>query len=266
MLPETLAPVTLRCRFLECPLQAAKQLLKLQDDDGDDLLDREDEPFCTELLERVQLLRGGFVEKLAREARGEPASFEAVYDARGERLVASGRMPTGVLREVEREGHLAVLRDWERLLREGLGDEACRPERVRFGAAADEHDGADDTFDPIVVASSRELGPERPGCASRSWRDRALVGAPRSLTLIQSQLDRTRSSRRWGGQVSLRGFVDAVRSAGAGRAAQATSRSSASPTASGKARAYSFVPSAATRRSPATQGVADMLSGFMTTC
>ncbi|MGI5861126.1 MAG: exodeoxyribonuclease V subunit gamma [Myxococcales bacterium] len=269
VLPETLRLSLSRLRgFLECPLQAgAKQLLKLQDDDGDDLLDREDEPFCTELLERVQLLRGGFVEKLAREARGEPASFEAVYDARGERLVASGRMPTGVFREVEREGHLAVLRDWERLLREGLGDEACRPERVRFGAAADEHDGADDTFDPIVVGfDPGELGPESPGLRVEivGATEPLVLGRRASLTLINRSLGSNKVVEALrAGRVSLRGFVDAVALAAAGQGgAGHQSLICVTNGVEGKLDAYSFEPIG---RDEALawlrRVVADMLSG-----
>ncbi len=228
-LPETLRlSLTAVRRFLECPLQeGARQILRLFDDESEDLLEREDEPFETAFLDRLQLLRGAFVESLAREARGEEGGFAAARDEAAERPMLSGRMPTGVFAEVEREGHLTLLRSWDRLVRDAVGEEAgekgLKVERLRLGGA-DEHARADATFDPIVLEyAAGELGEGRPAMRVElsGATEPLLLGRRVSLGLMSRKPGNGATERLRVGRASLRGFLDAVALAAAGQGGEA---------------------------------------------
>ena len=85
-------PLTAIRKFLECPLQgSASFLLRMREEDEDDVLSREDEAFATEPLHRAILLREVFLRAVAIE-KGAPKSQDPFLRLRGNRapLRASG--------------------------------------------------------------------------------------------------------------------------------------------------------------------------------
>lgn len=127
-------------RFLECPLQGwARMMLRLREEELEDLATREDEHFSTDRLPATVLLREVFLESLglAAPSNGDPARFEALYAAHAEALARLGAMPVGLFRDAERRNHLAYLHAWHDLTqRRGLADRG--PFRIyRFGRAAE---------------------------------------------------------------------------------------------------------------------------------
>ncbi|RMH39628.1 MAG: hypothetical protein D6689_15975, partial [Deltaproteobacteria bacterium] len=125
-------------RFLECPLQgSARFLLRLVDDDDDDLLAREDEPFALDRLDTIVLLREAFAESLRRR---EPLG--AVYAERLAVRQMRGCAPAGVFAESLREQHIRVLKRWRErykaipadgpltVVRFGRGGEFDRADRI----------------------------------------------------------------------------------------------------------------------------------------
>jgi exodeoxyribonuclease V gamma subunit len=140
-------------RFLECPLQGWARLeLGLAEDEDDDQAAREDEPFATDRLSTMAMLREVLGEALARECLdgGWPA-LEPLYEVRAAALARAGKMPVGLFRHAERRRHRECLSTWaasaqeRELLRHG-------PFRVRrFGRAA-ENERVDDLGPPLEFA------------------------------------------------------------------------------------------------------------------
>ncbi len=125
-------------QFLECPLQGwARLRLRLAEDQDDQGVDREDEPFATDRGATTTLLREVFFAVLAAgqlENDAGPA-LERVYRDRAQALARTGKMPVGLFREAERRRHLNCLAAWAASARdqELLGHD---PYRVRrFGRA-----------------------------------------------------------------------------------------------------------------------------------
>jgi len=149
-------------RFLECPLQGwARVMLNLREEDEEDLVSREDEPFATPRLARSVLLRSVFCPPLAREdflaelandeqLRAAGQRFEQLYAAKTDYYERKGAMPTEVFLAADRRGHLAILRNWTANLR-AMDLVARGPfEVLRFGKA-EEHEDVDRLLDPIVL-------------------------------------------------------------------------------------------------------------------
>lgn len=125
-----LSLATLR-RFLESPIQAwAQAVLRLDDDEDEDLIRREDEPFGTGSAERAGLLRDAFALHLG--ATGDPARpVDAAYDAALRRRLLAGHAPVGVFGDAERQRDLETLAAWSAEL---AGTPSWR--RVAFGRAS----------------------------------------------------------------------------------------------------------------------------------
>jgi exodeoxyribonuclease V gamma subunit len=128
--PILLSLSTLR-RFLESPIQAwAQAVLRLDDDDDEDLIRREDEPFGTGSAERAGLLRDAFALHLG--ATGDAArTVEAAYDAALRRRLLAGHAPVGVFGDAERQRDLETLTAWSADVASASGWR-----RVAFGRAS----------------------------------------------------------------------------------------------------------------------------------
>jgi exodeoxyribonuclease V gamma subunit len=128
--PIVLSLATLR-RFLESPIQAwAQAVLRLDDDDDEDLIRREDEPFGTGSAERAGLLRDAFALHLG--ATGDAACpVDAAYDAALRRRLLAGHAPVGVFGDAERQRDLETLTAWSAEL-----DGTPSWRRVAFGRAS----------------------------------------------------------------------------------------------------------------------------------
>ncbi len=157
---------TLR-RFLECPLQgSAKVVVGLRDQDDDrEMIEREDETFESEALDRTVLLRNVFVAALAAcPPTGDHADDEAqarralvaAYETRAALLEADGKAPTGVFAKSEKARDLRVLTEWWRSL-QADGFLPSVPRTVLIGRAEPHQvigarpDG-DELVDPIMIS------------------------------------------------------------------------------------------------------------------
>jgi hypothetical protein len=114
---------------------------------------RSDEAFDTDNLDALSLLRETFVEVHRREAGGGggPKSpiVEAVYDEHAWKLEASGRRPTGVLGQAERDVHLRILAEWNVQTSAASLVSPLRLETLAFGRASEDAH-VDRAFDPLV--------------------------------------------------------------------------------------------------------------------
>src|ERR1019366_3275933 len=109
----------------------AKFRLGLDEQEDDDVMARESEPFETDLREETLLLRQVMLEAAARGEKLEPA-YDAVV--RGRELRGHG--PSGVFATGERGDHLRALHTWEKALAEHeVPYEAI--ELYRFGGAGE---------------------------------------------------------------------------------------------------------------------------------
>lgn len=133
-------------RFLECPLQGwARQVLRLGEDEDEDLAGREDEVFAAGRLARTVLLRETFL-----RAQGEgDAALERAYDELREPRELAGKLPVGPFARVERDGDLALLRSWRAQVAAQCGG-ASVLRRVRFGRAL-AAGASEEVRDPIVL-------------------------------------------------------------------------------------------------------------------
>ena len=121
--------------FLECPLQgSARFLLRLGEDEQEDILLEESELFETSTRARSILLHDVFWEKLAREQRERARQdFGDLYDARARYWELMGQVPTGPFYRAARQKHLRTLQTWaDNLPRLGL-DALPRVEVRRLG-------------------------------------------------------------------------------------------------------------------------------------
>lgn len=142
----SLPMVALR-RFLECPLQgSARTVLGLVEDESDDPLAREDEPFTTPQIHRTQMLRDVFLESMST---GAP--LESCYAARAAREGMHGITPTGMFAQVERRVHVKILEQWEDQLVSTLGNTARKLKVMRYGRA-DQHSNVDVLHPALPVA------------------------------------------------------------------------------------------------------------------
>jgi len=203
-------PIAAVRRFLECPLQgAARYQLGMRDEDDEDLTARDDEPFQTSRLDLLVGLRELFL----RTAALDDDAVEAGYQRLQEAGALSGSMPTGLFGEAERPLHLSILRGWRAMLRD-LGGGAAPPVRVlRFGAA-EEHARVDALEDAIPVEV--ELAGRRVTVKLYGKTETLVESVPGSLVLVQ----RPAHGKDAGARIArdaLRGFLDAVVLAAAGR-------------------------------------------------
>lgn len=141
--------------FLRCPVQASAKLhLGLAEDEDDELLQREEEPFETCALERSGLLRTTFREALALAPEGDDEAFERRleegWEEGAERLLARAAIPAGSLFARERREQRGLLRDLADALRGERGGALPRGRAVRFGRA-DQATTPDEVLDPIVL-------------------------------------------------------------------------------------------------------------------
>jgi exodeoxyribonuclease V gamma subunit len=121
-------------RFLETPAQAwAQVVLRLGEQEVEDPVDREDEPFATPAHERAVYLRDAFARHLG--ASGEPPmSVEDALGAVARARALAGHAPVGVFGEVELALHRDLLRRWSAELAKRGG--APRWRRHAFGKSA----------------------------------------------------------------------------------------------------------------------------------
>ena len=147
--------------FLECPLQgSARFLLRLDDDDDEDLYAKESEIFETSGIARMTLLRDVFMEKLGREHQERrPLDFDDIYDVRARYFELEGLVPTGPFYRAARQRHLKLLQLWqENLTRLGLG-RSPKMEVRRFGRLR-EHEFVDVASRPFTL--NVDLGLDAP--------------------------------------------------------------------------------------------------------
>ena len=139
-------------RFLECPLQGwARLMLRLREDDREDLTAKEDEHFSTQTFAETGLLRDVFFDLLNhRLDRVDLKAILKAYEPRAEALLRQGQTPVGIFREVEQRRHLACLMEWQRsALNRGLA-ERLPFEIYRFGRAG-EHEQVSRLERPIIL-------------------------------------------------------------------------------------------------------------------
>jgi exodeoxyribonuclease V gamma subunit len=132
------APITLALsavrRFLETPAQAwARVVLRLDETDDEDPVDRADEPFATANADRAEHLRDVFARHLGALGAA-PVSLDDAMAAAARARILAGRAPVGVFGEVERERDLDLMRRWSRELTKLGGKAPWR--RIGFGRSA----------------------------------------------------------------------------------------------------------------------------------
>lgn len=197
--------------FLECPLQAAAKVnLGLRTEDDDEPAAAEDEPFTLDFLRMVTTLRRAF-----GRASAEARPLEAVYEAEADLLELSGRLPTGVLGDLDRQGHRALLESWRAQVEGRLGpDFALR--RVGFGRAADEGDAQD--LEPPIELEVEVPGPDGPRRRRVELSGQTeLLGDDLATSIVLSPA----GAKTHGGRVlkaALRGLLDRAALAAVGRA------------------------------------------------
>ncbi|HLK35921.1 MAG TPA: exodeoxyribonuclease V subunit gamma [Polyangiaceae bacterium] len=151
-LPETpvalgarvVVPMWALLKFLEFPLQGwARFRLGLDEQDEDDVMAREDEPFETDYRDETMLLRGVLLGAV------DGRTLEHAYDAEVRDRELRGTGPSGVFAAAERGAHLAALETWRAELQAqaiGPGDLVVH----RFGRAG-EQARADFVHDALVL-------------------------------------------------------------------------------------------------------------------
>ena len=193
-------------KFLEFPLQGwAKLRVGLDEDEDEDTLSREDEPFETERRDETLLLRSIL---FASAARG---SLERAYDEVVRDREVRGSGPSGVFARGERSTHLHTLETWRAQLA-AFDVPLDAIEVHRFGRAG-EHAIADHVHPPLIVEVdvTNASGVTRIVRAEIGGRTLPMVarGACASITLnqrlIEKQDDWTRADRQ---RAMLRAFVD----------------------------------------------------------
>ncbi len=157
-LPESQDGETLRVplsairKFLECPLQgSASFLLRMREEEDEDVLSCEDETFGTEPLHRAVLLREVFLRAVATEKRAPSAAIlSSGYEESVLRYELGGLTPTGLFQKTERENHLEVLAGWAEQFRDLTGNTQAKLSTLRLGPSW-EHAKADEVLDPVVL-------------------------------------------------------------------------------------------------------------------
>jgi exodeoxyribonuclease V gamma subunit len=132
-------------KFLEFPLQGwARFRVGLDERDEGDPMDREDEPFETDVRRETVFLREVLLDCVARRCTLEEAYDSAV---RGRELRGAG--PSGVFAQGERASHLETLSSWRDEI-EARGEPVDAIEVYRFGRAG-EHAPAGRVFDAVTL-------------------------------------------------------------------------------------------------------------------
>ncbi len=204
---ETLAVSIASLRqFLLCPLQGwARRQLGLREDEEDDILARQDEPFTPPALVATMLLRQVFMEKLARDAQeGVDVPFATIYDARAAHLELAGILPTGIFLEAARAKHLQILARWQANLGQTKLGPIDTPKVLRFGRA-EEHTAVDELLPSVMVDVPLPQGGGTSGSlrVELYGRTEAVCQAlPGSLTLVRAEQGQPRHF--------LPGFLDYV--------------------------------------------------------
>jgi exodeoxyribonuclease V gamma subunit len=123
-------------RFLEDPLQgSARFRLRMREVEGDEeLVDREDEPFETDRLERAVLLREAMWDALfVGKGLPDEAVLGEMWRKSARAAELAGRAPTGLFGAAEMPAHLNVLAGWLAELRLFAAAGPLAPTLLRFG-------------------------------------------------------------------------------------------------------------------------------------
>ncbi|TXD32079.1 exonuclease V subunit gamma [Lujinxingia vulgaris] len=120
-------------RFLKCPLQgSARTRLRIYDEDTDDLIDAEDEPFEPDFLQRLMVMRATIHDALLAGDLSA-AAVEAHLRRRAELEELRGAFPSDLYFEAAIESCLGQLGAWVEGIKAATGSEAPAVQRVRFG-------------------------------------------------------------------------------------------------------------------------------------
>ena len=138
--------------FLECPLQgSARFLLRLDEDNLEEILLKESELFEPTGRANAMLLRNVFLEKLAREHKeSKPFEFKDFYDDHARYFELEGLLPTGPFLRAARERHLKLLERWQENL-PLLGAGRSPPMEVRRFGRPIEQDYIDVANPPLSL-------------------------------------------------------------------------------------------------------------------
>jgi len=217
-LPLRLSLATLR-RFLECPLQGHAGFILGLEEDEEDVLAVEDEPFATAFPAAV-----GFLRRVVTEALVRGLDVRAHYDEQARLRELRGAAPTGVLGAVERERQWDLVATWlGQLAPAGTAPPAARV--VGFGGG-DEHAVLSTVLPPLVLDLEleddlwpRRLRVEITGKTEPLAGDGAtsLLFAARAFPTADLEVARTLRD-------VLRGFLDHVALAASGARAAAERR------------------------------------------
>ena len=136
-------------RFLQCPLQgAARVVLGLYDEDDEDVLDAEHEPFEADFLTRLAVVRR-VLESCLRAGDLSQKHLEATFDEVVRAAEMAGELPAGIFFEAEREKCARLLGNYASALEEEIDVERGL-RAIRFGAALS-GDGHDEIVDPLQL-------------------------------------------------------------------------------------------------------------------
>ena len=135
--------------FLKCPLQgSAAILLGIYDEDIDDVLDADHEPFESDFLTRLIINRRA-LETALIDGNLSQAGLEDSFDRTVEAARLAGDLPAGVFFEAERARNIAQLRRYAGGVAQFTDDPKLK--RIRFGAARRRQE-TDRVVDPIELS------------------------------------------------------------------------------------------------------------------
>ena len=143
--PRIVVPLHAIQRFLDFPLQGwARFRVGLEEDEGDDPMACEDEPFETPAREETMFLR-----QVLRASIADRVPIERAYDAVVHARELRGEGPSGLFASGERHEHLGVLAMWQReLARENLALDEIQVHRFGRGG---EDSPVDHVHDPLSL-------------------------------------------------------------------------------------------------------------------
>ncbi|RVU40980.1 hypothetical protein EA187_19560 [Lujinxingia sediminis] len=129
-------------KFLQCPLQAsARTRLRIYDEDNDDLIDAEDEPFEPEFLQRLMVMRATIHDALVAGDLGD-AALKKHLRRRAELEELRGAFPSDLYFEAAITRCLNELGEWAEGVKKVTGSEAPPVRRIRIGAPRTRQDVA----------------------------------------------------------------------------------------------------------------------------
>ena len=109
-------------------------MLKLREDEEEDVAIREDEPFVISRLDQSALLREAFLDVLnAGFPTVEPTKLESIYKKHAEARRYRGLLPIGLFGAAQERRHLAELTDWYQAVEQT--STRCRPYQSAVSAA-----------------------------------------------------------------------------------------------------------------------------------